>query len=155
MKVNQCVEPRFFFNLRKWMGSARRNKFFVFQGVLSPNLDHVLERFDDGLRKLASQANNAVAKWLSGLRRLQGIVITDFSIYDYPNFSRSVFSMNWKQPWSKTRQTITAIKNPTNTIVAHPWVLIHNIIRSSTICVSNKEKACQSDLTQNRMSWQR
>ncbi len=78
------------------MKTKRDEKFFVFQGVLSPDIDHLLSFYDEGLRILANKANDIVAKWLATLRKLQGIVITDFSISGYPTYARSVFSMNWR-----------------------------------------------------------
>ncbi|KAH9283365.1 PI-PLC X domain-containing protein 3 [Echinococcus granulosus] len=78
-----------------WMQKSRPVYFFVFQGILSPNLDYILFNFTSGLEKLARLANTVVGKWLDGLKHLRGIVITDFSVLGFPGFARKVFSMNW------------------------------------------------------------
>lgn len=77
------------------MQKSSPGHFFVFQGILSPNLDYILFNPMSGLEKLARSANIVVAKWLDGLKHLRGIVITDFSVLGFPEFARKVFSMNW------------------------------------------------------------
>ncbi|EUB60096.1 PI-PLC X domain-containing protein 3 [Echinococcus granulosus] len=71
-----------------WMQKSRPVYFFVFQGILSPNLDYILFNFTSGLEKLARLANTVVGKWLDGLKHLRGIVITDFSVLGFPGFAR-------------------------------------------------------------------
>ena len=77
------------------MKKIKSEYFFVFQGILSPNLDYIINKPMEGVEKLAELANNVVKNWLEGINCLHGIVITDFSILDFPNFTRSVFSLNW------------------------------------------------------------
>ncbi|KAL5109683.1 PI-PLC X domain-containing protein 3 [Taenia crassiceps] len=82
--------------LRGWMQKSSPEYFFVFQGILSPNLDYILSNPMSGLEKLARSANAVVSKWLDGLNHLRGIVITDFSVLGFSGFARKVFSMNWR-----------------------------------------------------------
>ncbi|VDM33540.1 unnamed protein product [Hydatigera taeniaeformis] len=81
--------------LKGWMRKNRPGYFQVFQGILSPNLDYLLLNPKGGIENLARIANTVVEKWLDGLDRLHGIVITDFSVLGFPTFSRKVFFMNW------------------------------------------------------------
>ena len=67
----------------------------MFQGILSPNLDYIINKPMEGLTRLAKSANSVVEEWLETIHDLHGIVITDFSILDFPNFARTVFSLNW------------------------------------------------------------
>uniref|UniRef100_A0A5K3EV15 PLCXc domain-containing protein n=1 Tax=Mesocestoides corti TaxID=53468 RepID=A0A5K3EV15_MESCO len=78
-----------------WMRANKSANFFVFQGILSPDLDYILSNSGSGIQKLAEMANAIVKAWLNGLKWLQGIVITDFSIVGFPSFARSVFAKNW------------------------------------------------------------
>nr|CDS33905.1 Phospholipase C [Hymenolepis microstoma] len=78
-----------------WMNKIGTGNFFVFQGILSPNIEFIITHPFSGVEKLAKKANVEVEKWLDGLESLRGIVITDFSIMGFSNFARSVFSMNW------------------------------------------------------------
>ncbi|VDK40866.1 unnamed protein product [Taenia asiatica] len=81
--------------LKSWVQRSSPGYFFVFQGILSPNLDYILFNPMNGLEKLARSANLVVTKWLEGINHLSGIVITDFSVLGFPEFARKVFSMNW------------------------------------------------------------
>ncbi|VDN96369.1 unnamed protein product [Rodentolepis nana] len=77
------------------MSKTDSDSFFVFQGILSPNMEFIMSHPFSSVEKLAKKANVEVEKWLDDLEYLRGIVITDFSILGFPNFARSVFSMNW------------------------------------------------------------
>lgn len=78
-----------------WMERIETDNFFVFQGILSANLEYILFNDNLGVKELAKKANEVVEKWLDGLINLRGIVITDFSIVGFPKFARSVFTLNW------------------------------------------------------------
>ncbi|VUZ40366.1 unnamed protein product [Hymenolepis diminuta] len=78
-----------------WMKKTKTSNFFVFQGILSPNMEFIITHSYSGVEKLAKRANLVVKNWLDGLDNFRGIIITDFSILGFPKFARSVFSMNW------------------------------------------------------------
>ncbi|VDL57593.1 unnamed protein product [Hymenolepis diminuta] len=80
---------------RSWMKKTKTSNFFVFQGILSPNMEFIITHSYSGVEKLAKRANLVVKNWLDGLDNFRGIIITDFSILGFPKFARSVFSMNW------------------------------------------------------------
>lgn len=77
------------------MKNLSSHRFFVFQGVLSPNVEYIFIHSHSSLERIARKANAVVEDWLSSMNILRGITITDFSIYGFPEYSRSVFEKNW------------------------------------------------------------
>ncbi|VDM02875.1 unnamed protein product [Schistocephalus solidus] len=80
-------------------GSREGNRFFVHQGILSTNIDHFLSNPDSTLKELAGEANKVVDKWLTYPPKVSGpggvnIVITDFSIHNFPQFAQKVITIN-------------------------------------------------------------
>ncbi len=82
------------------MNDGQTTTFIVHQGVFTVSFWYALDNlFSSGLWKLAKAANSVVRNWIKevGSSPLRvNVIITDFSITGYPNFTEDVIRLNYR-----------------------------------------------------------
>ncbi|VDP89820.1 unnamed protein product [Echinostoma caproni] len=77
------------------------NRFYVHQGILTPDKDYVLRHVAGSLRHLANKAGAVFLNWLREEERQAGplgvnITLLDFAVTDFPDYVSTVLELNHK-----------------------------------------------------------